>query len=97
MTSSPPKPKPSSSVWICNGNTENSSTDGFVVIFVKVKKGNMESIADLWFEAFQKHQKHAHEARRCGQETDGFCRAMLISHAEYRIWTAIEMMEAKKK
>jgi hypothetical protein len=54
-----------------------------------------QSVADLWFDAFMKHQRNAHEARRLGQPTDGFCRAMLISHAEYRMHTALEMVKAR--
>ena len=56
----------------------------------------MESVADLWYTAFLKHQDKAHEARRCGQPTEGFSRAMMNCHMEYRCATAIEMVEAKK-
>jgi hypothetical protein len=56
----------------------------------------MESVSTLWFEAWIKHLNQMREAKRCGQPTDGFSRAAMIAHMEYRCAMAIEIMEAKK-
>ena len=56
----------------------------------------MESIADLWFNAWMKHLHQMWQAQRLGQPTEGFGRAALIANMEYVTNTALEMVEARK-
>jgi hypothetical protein len=55
----------------------------------------MES-REIWFNAWLGHIDKMHEARKAGLSTEGYSRAAMIAHMEYRLANAIEMQEAKK-